>query len=175
MANNVYVIDFGNKIKIGQSISVKSRIRNIENMSGCRAVGHFSIETDGRYETLMHKLLSEFRGVGEYFEYPFEYAVSLLKSLVKNRFSSEIKDDSQLFLPLTIEKKVYINTDSTKSLNVNEIGEILGIKPKTAKMRLSRKGIKPIGYSGPTAVYDPSVVEQIKEVAKGGRPKKAKE
>jgi len=60
-------------------------------------------------------------------------------------------------------------------LNVNEIGELLEIKPKTAKQRLSRAGIKPIGYSGPTAIYDPSCVDAIREVSKGGRPKKPKE
>jgi hypothetical protein len=57
-------------------------------------------------------------------------------------------------------------------VDVNEIGEILRIKPRTAKMRLSRKGIKPIGYSGPTAIYDPVVIEIIRKVSKGGRPKK---
>jgi hypothetical protein len=57
-------------------------------------------------------------------------------------------------------------------LNVNEIGGALGIKPRTAKQRLARAGIKPIGYSGPTAIYDPSCVDKIREVSKGGRPRK---
>jgi hypothetical protein len=57
-------------------------------------------------------------------------------------------------------------------MDANEIGKILGIKPRTAKMRLLRKKIKPIGYSGPTAIYDPSVIELIREVSRGGRPKK---
>jgi hypothetical protein len=57
-------------------------------------------------------------------------------------------------------------------LTVNEIGSTLGIKPKTAKQRLARAGIKPIGYAGPTALYDPACVEKIREVSKGGRPRK---
>jgi hypothetical protein len=58
------------------------------------------------------------------------------------------------------------------AMTVNEIGTALGIHPKAAKMRLRTKGIKPIGYAGPTALYDPSCVEAIREVSKGGRPKK---
>ncbi|MFP3041873.1 hypothetical protein LQZ19_08630 [Treponema primitia] len=59
-----------------------------------------------------------------------------------------------------------------EGMNVNEIGAALGIHPKAAKTRLRTKGIKPIGYDGPTAKYDPAVVELIREVSKGGRPKK---
>jgi hypothetical protein len=60
-------------------------------------------------------------------------------------------------------------------MTVNEIGAALGIHPKAAKTRLRTKGIKPIGYAGPTALYDPSCVDQIREVSKGGRPKKQPE
>jgi hypothetical protein len=59
-------------------------------------------------------------------------------------------------------------------MTVNEIGAALGIHPKAAKMRLRTRGIKPIGYAGPTALYDPSCVDMIREVSKGGRPKKDK-
>ena len=60
-------------------------------------------------------------------------------------------------------------------MTVKEIGEALKIHPKAAKTRLRTKGIKPIGYAGPTALYDPSCVEAIREVSKGGRPRKATE
>lgn len=66
----------------------------------------------------------------------------------------------------------FAETDSMNGMTVNEIGEALGIQPKAAKMRLRTKGIKPIGYAGPTALYDPSCVELIREVSKGGRPPK---
>jgi hypothetical protein len=59
-----------------------------------------------------------------------------------------------------------------EGLTVNEIGATLGIHPKAAKMRLRAKGIKPIAYAGPTALYDPSCIDLIREVSKGGRPKK---
>jgi hypothetical protein len=59
-------------------------------------------------------------------------------------------------------------------MTVNEVGAALEISPKAAKQRLRTREIKPIGYAGPTAIYDPSVVEKIREVSKGGRPRKAK-
>jgi len=58
-------------------------------------------------------------------------------------------------------------------LTAVEIGNILGIPAKTAKKRLERIGILPIAYAGPTAIYDESAPESIRNVQMG-RPKKAK-
>jgi hypothetical protein len=58
-------------------------------------------------------------------------------------------------------------------MTAKNIAKILGINPKAAKMRLLRAGVQPIEYIGPTAIYDPAVVDLIREVSKGGRPKKA--
>jgi hypothetical protein len=58
-----------------------------------------------------------------------------------------------------------------KGMTIDEIAETLNITPKTAHKRLERAGIKPISYK---ALYDPSVIEAIKVVDKGGRPPKAK-
>jgi hypothetical protein len=66
----------------------------------------------------------------------------------------------------------FSENDIMNGMTVNEIGVALGITGKAAKMRLRTKGIKPIGYAGPTAMYDPSCVEAIREVSKGGRPRK---
>jgi hypothetical protein len=60
-------------------------------------------------------------------------------------------------------------------LDAKEIGEIIGIKQRAAKKRLERAGIKPIGYSGPTAIYSADVVEQIRNVPGRGRPPKKPE
>ena len=60
------------------------------------------------------------------------------------------------------------------AMTAKEIAEILNIHPKAVKSRLRRARIEPIAYAGPTAMYDPSCVEAIREVSKGGRPKKAK-
>jgi len=64
------------------------------------------------------------------------------------------------------------DTDNMALMTAKEIGIALNINSHTAKMRLIRAGIKPVRYYGNTAVYSASVIEKIKEVSKGGRPKK---
>jgi predicted ArsR family transcriptional regulator len=58
-----------------------------------------------------------------------------------------------------------------KGMTIDEIAEVLDITPQAAHKRLERAGLKPVSYK---ALYDPSVVEVIKVVDKGGRPPKAK-
>jgi hypothetical protein len=59
-------------------------------------------------------------------------------------------------------------------MTIKEISEVLSISPGAAKIRLQRKGIKPIKMIGQTGIYDPSVVEAIRNVPGRGRPPKAK-
>ena len=56
-----------------------------------------------------------------------------------------------------------------KGLTINEIADELGIPWKTAHKRIEKLGIKPLSYK---ALYDPSVVEVIRNVPGKGRPKK---
>ena len=58
------------------------------------------------------------------------------------------------------------------ALTVTEIGALLGISAKAAKLRLFRAGIKPVAYAGPTGMYDPAVVEAIRAIRPSGRPRK---
>lgn len=81
----VYIFDFGDQIKIGQAHNVGSRLHTIEMVSGRNVVQWFSIEADGDYEYLMHKKLVDYRGIGEYFNYPYKEAVELLKRLVESK------------------------------------------------------------------------------------------
>jgi hypothetical protein len=60
-------------------------------------------------------------------------------------------------------------------LTHREIADILGITPDAAKLRLRTAGIRPAIKAGRTNLYSEDVIEKIREVAKGGRPKKAKE
>jgi hypothetical protein len=189
---NVYVFDFGDRIKIGRAGDVKTRLRNIEFQSGQKAVNQFSIEADGRYEILLHKLLSEYRNIGEYFTFPFVYAVSLLKSLIRFEFAKEVKQESQLFLPLAVEKKVVIEKPTIvekevviekevivekhiisegKGLTIDEMCEALKLPFKTVEARIQRAGIKPLSRQ---AVYPSGTLDIIKDV-KMGRPKKQPE
>jgi hypothetical protein len=58
-----------------------------------------------------------------------------------------------------------------EGLTISEIASILGISHDAAKFRLLRAGIKP---KTKDAIYDYSVVDCIREVSKGGRPRKEK-
>jgi hypothetical protein len=66
----------------------------------------------------------------------------------------------------------FSDTKGMKGMTIDEIAETLNITPQTAHKRLARAGIKPVSYK---ALYDPAVIEAIKVVDKGGRPKKAPE
>jgi hypothetical protein len=60
-------------------------------------------------------------------------------------------------------------------LDAKEIGAALNINPRAVKKRLERAGVKPIGYSGPTAIYAPEALEAIRNVPGKGRPPKKSE
>jgi hypothetical protein len=57
-------------------------------------------------------------------------------------------------------------------LTAREIASILGITPHAALERLYAAGIQPKTHAGKTNIYDESVVDLIREVSKGGRPRK---
>ena len=61
-----------------------------------------------------------------------------------------------------------------EGLTIKEIAQKLGILPKAVQKRLEAAKVSPKEYAGRTAIYDPSVVEKIKDV-KMGRPKKQAE
>ena len=56
-------------------------------------------------------------------------------------------------------------------MTIDEIAAELGIPWRTAHKRIERLEIKPLSYK---ALYDPSVVEAIRNVPGKGRPPKAK-
>ena len=56
-------------------------------------------------------------------------------------------------------------------MTIDEIASELKIDTRTAHKRIERLGLKPLSYK---ALYDPSVVEAIRNVPGKGRPPKAK-
>jgi len=62
-----------------------------------------------------------------------------------------------------------------KELTVKEIADILEIPSKTVTSRIRLLGIKEVRKVGKTNIYDPNVVQQIKNPNPVGHPKKAAE
>jgi hypothetical protein len=61
-------------------------------------------------------------------------------------------------------------------LTIKEMAEFLDLSQPAVKMRLRvAADIKPIEYAGPTAVYDKSALEAIRNVPGKGRPPKKKD
>jgi hypothetical protein len=57
-------------------------------------------------------------------------------------------------------------------LTIDEIAQQLKISTIAAYTRLRAAGIHPKTHAGKTNIYDESVVDRIREVSKGGRPRK---
>ena len=55
---------------------------------------------------------------------------------------------------------------------LQELAEILGISEEAAYLRINRAGIKPLTRQ---AVFPKSTLDAIREVSKGGRPRKDKQ
>jgi hypothetical protein len=60
-------------------------------------------------------------------------------------------------------------------LTVKMMSETLELLPVTVKKRLQKHKIKPVGYVGITAIYDPSALDVISKSNPQGRPKKKKD
>jgi hypothetical protein len=60
--------------------------------------------------------------------------------------------------------------ETIQGITISEMAKELGVPRHTVETRLIRAGIKPLTYE---AIYDPAVLEAIKD-AKRGRPPKAK-
>jgi hypothetical protein len=67
----------------------------------------------------------------------------------------------------------FTDMGNMNELTVNEIAEKLGVPFETVKVRIRSAGINPVRKVGRTNIYDPSVVEAIRNVPGKGRPKKA--
>ena len=81
----VYILDFGDQIKIGMTANFQKRLRSIETGSGRPVKQHFEAKVPKEYEKLLHEKLSEYRSLGEFFSYPYQKAVTLFKELLQQK------------------------------------------------------------------------------------------
>ena len=84
----VYILDFGNRIKIGRTKNIEQRIKAIENTAGEKVKEAFYIETESIKEKILHSYLQEFRTIGEYFSCSFNIAKTALENIVNAKGNS---------------------------------------------------------------------------------------
>jgi hypothetical protein len=77
-------------------------------------------------------------------------------------------------LPDVITFMEFADNRGMTELTVKMMSDSLKLLPVTVKKRLQKHKIKPVGYVGITAIYDPSAIEVIKTSKSAGRPKKNK-
>lgn len=82
--SQVYIFDFGDKIKVGYSTNVKKRLRTIELSSGVKAKNVYCVNAGRKEEKQLHLQLKN-RLEGEFFAYPFDDAKTLLDKIVAER------------------------------------------------------------------------------------------
>lgn len=82
MMEQVYIFDFGDKIKAGYSTNVQKRLRTIELSSGVKAKQVYSIQAGRKEEKLLHSWLPN-RMEGEFFAFPFDDAKEILDNIGK--------------------------------------------------------------------------------------------
>jgi predicted ArsR family transcriptional regulator len=70
--------------------------------------------------------------------------------------------------------KFFFDIKEVEELTIKQIAQKLELSQTAAKMRLYRLGIKPTIYVGNTGLYEPTVIDQIRESAPPGRPRKKK-
>lgn len=102
---NIYIFDFGNRIKIGKADDVKKRLRQIESSAGERTINQFSVKTIKETERIIHDSLKKYRTVGEYFNCSFEIAKNELVNIVGSEsinITEEI-DDKYSYLPTALQ------------------------------------------------------------------------
>jgi len=59
-----------------------------------------------------------------------------------------------------------------EGITIREIAKQLKISIHAVTLRLKKANIQPSFQAGNTYLFDPAVVDQIREVSKGGRPRK---
>lgn len=74
----VYVADFGDKVKIGYSTSVKNRIKQLESITKKKVKELYYEKAERPIETALHSYFSKFRITGEWFSVPFSDAKEIL-------------------------------------------------------------------------------------------------
>lgn len=81
----VYIFDFGDKLKIGYSTNTKQRLGTIESASGAKVKRIYTIDGSRQTEQAAHYYLREYLIRGEYFNCDFETAKQALDGIISGK------------------------------------------------------------------------------------------
>ena len=82
----VYVIDFGDMIKIGRSFRPDERIKDVQKAIGKKEIRHFYCKSFlSVSETIVLKKLAAYRIEGEFFSFPYKKAVNMVRETIKTQ------------------------------------------------------------------------------------------
>ena len=79
LGDTLYVIDFGDVVKVGRSINPVQRMRTITTSSGRHFRGGYLAKGCGDLERQAHSVLHKFRTVGEFFNCDVDTAMDMLE------------------------------------------------------------------------------------------------
>ena len=85
----VYVIDFGDQVKIGITKNIKSRIKQLQFICKRKAKRYFFLPGDFLLEQIAHRKFSAYKIQGEYYHCPFEEVCEFLAEMSGNKFLNE--------------------------------------------------------------------------------------
>jgi plasmid replication initiation protein len=117
---NVYILDFGNRIKIGRTKNISQRIKTIENSAGEKIKQVFFLETDAVKEKILHSYLQEYRTIGEFFTCSFEIAKTAFQNIVDEQAKNLISTGVKKRKSHAIIKHNYLTRNARYNLSAQE-------------------------------------------------------
>jgi len=118
---NIYILDFGNRIKIGKSNRPLQRIKTIENAAGEKVKQMFYLETESTKEKILQTYLQEYRTVGEYFTCSFDIAKFALQDILDGKIKIERKRKAEIKEPT----RKYAKRKSNMAISYDRLWKLL--------------------------------------------------
>lgn len=132
----VYIFDFGDKIKVGFSTNVKKRLRTIELSSGVKAKQVYAVDASRWVEKESHKLLTN-RLEGEFFAFPFDKAKSIVDKFVQEEQKLNSTKAKYSSMNITTKIKLAITyakiSEAELARRIGTSSQALGQRLKTGK------------------------------------------
>lgn len=132
----VYIFDFGDKIKVGFSTNVEKRLRTIELSSGVKAKQFYAVNASRWVEKKAHSLLQN-RLEGEFFAFPFDEAKNIVDKFAQEEEKLNAIKTRSKFMDITTKIKLAITyakiSEAELARRIDTSSQALGQRLKTGK------------------------------------------